>query len=232
MTFFQYGFRRLQFDDFIRIVQDAITSYPFTTLDSDSTKKDKLDLMEMVKYALEQFSLDRNLNQIFPGNGEAESNLEFTKKAVINQLTHLTRKSLEKDDDDDDETVSEDFTDDLETEAAMVVQLYIDGFGQIQHLDPFQRKHAYFMMEMYKLMKEMRPDVRDVEPITQGFTQLESVQVWQKLYIKLQQKFTKKTSNLSNNYVHCCICFCRMAFGSLSALSSTFHLERTGFIAY
>ena len=233
MTFFQYGYRELQFDDLIHLVNEAIIRYRFSnSSDSEPIKKDKLDLLRMVVYAFEKFSADRNLTQIFPGNGVPESNLEFTKQAVIKKLTDLTRKSLENDDDDETETVSDDYINVLESDAEMIVNLYIDGIGALQDMEGHKRKHAYFMTEMLKVMKDMRPDANDIDATAKGFTQFEWIQVWQKLYIKLTSKQLSRKTTVSQNYVQCCICFVRMAYGSLSGLTSTFHLERTGFIAY
>ena len=218
----------LRFDDLINKVENAIQFYPFTnSQDNEATKMDKLGLLKMVKYALETFSTDRNLNAIFPARGMTESNLEFTKRAVVKKLTDLVRKSREY---QEDETVSEESLEEVDPDAVMIVDYYIKGFGAIPNMNSFQKKHAFFMTEMLKLMKEMRPDANDVEATAPGFTQLESIQVWEKLCMKLKQK--KGRSSVSNGYIECCICFCRMAFGSLSALVSTFHLERTGFIVY
>ena len=219
MVFFQYHRRKLKFEKWIKDIDHAIEIIRYLP----NFIEDKLHLLKMVKEVLEFFIADRNLNQIFPGSGPRESNFEYVNRNVVKLINDATKPEV----DSDDETVS----DELEScneDAQMIVNIYVKGFPELPNYGSLERKYAFFMTALTKIMQAERPDSNDIEAAASSFDQAAYVQVWKKLIVKLKHKLQTKT-DLPCRYIKQCIYFCQLAFGSLTAHASTFNLERIGF---
>ena len=241
---FQYQTRNFGFEYIIKLLDEGIERLHLDLTEFDrEVYNDKWHLLEVCKDAIQKFRDDRHLNQIFPSRHDPQSPKDYAKEAIIK----LMKNSIEMDpiicdrrvvaSDDESVTDSLDSTGDDPTDGYIdkIVRFWFGGFESYQNYDRTEKKEAFFIKSLRKIMSDMKPEIdfTNLSPESPiAFSQDEMVECWQKLIVKINDKISSGKSSLSQRYVKCCLRFAELGFQTLTACKTTLELERNGFINY
>ena len=198
---------------------------------SDGLLQDKKDLLNLIKWALDEYSEDVNMGSVDSSRRHrislkdyATSFLkeQFIKVYTKENVNHKEQRCGSEQDSNEEPSTNEDM--DERNDLRKIVDIWMMGFKNIPEKDP-----DYFWMRKLKtILLKMKPNINfSTITVTEAqLTQEQMISAWQQLSDHLKTKLKSRTSSISNKYISMVDVLAQMAIGKLSSQTSSLSIER------
>ena len=198
---------------------------------SEGLLQDKKDLLNLIKWALDEYSKDIRMSSVDSSRGSRISLKDYATSLLKEQFFNVYTKekihykeSCSGSEPDSIEPPSTDEDIAERNDLAKIIDVWIEGFRNVPEKDP----DYFFMRKLKSIILKIKPQI-DFQTMTETEAQLSQEQMiyaWQKLHDYCRAKMKSRSSSISNKYISMVDVFAKMAIGKLSSQTSSLCIER------